>query len=76
MKLFYQFLEWVLPKFTHLNKLFQSEKCVIVTLYSKMAVTYTGIAITNYIKYFNLSKYKNTKLKFFRADICVHEKTT
>lgn len=42
IQLFYEFLEWVLPKFVHLNKLFQSEKGVIVTLYSKMTVTYTG----------------------------------
>jgi len=38
IKLFYEFLEWVLPKFTHLSK-----KGVILTLYSKMAVTYTDI---------------------------------
>jgi len=42
IQLFYEFLEWVLPEFVHLNKLFQSEKGVIVTLYSKMTVTYTG----------------------------------
>lgn len=40
--LFYKFLEWVLPKFVNLNKLFQSEKSVIALIHSKMEETYTG----------------------------------
>ncbi|XP_011858405.1 PREDICTED: uncharacterized protein LOC105555964 [Vollenhovia emeryi] len=41
--LFYLFLEWVLPKFVTLNRYFQSDKVVIVNLYSKMKVAYTDI---------------------------------
>jgi len=40
--LFYNFLEWVLPKFVNLNKLFQSEKSVIAVLHTKMEETYKG----------------------------------
>lgn len=38
--LFYNFLEWVLPKFVNMNKLFQSEKSVIAVLHTKMKETY------------------------------------
>ncbi|XP_043271187.1 uncharacterized protein [Venturia canescens] len=39
-RMFYLFLEWVLPKFTQLNKLFQSEKPVITTMYDSISSTY------------------------------------
>ncbi|GBP33090.1 Zinc finger protein 862 [Eumeta japonica] len=40
MKLFYLLVEWVLPKFTKLNELFQSESVILTNLYSRMTVTY------------------------------------
>lgn len=49
--LFFNFLEWVLPKFINLNKLFQSEKSVIAILHTQMMETYKGI-------YWNFFQYK------------------
>lgn len=40
VKLFYLFLDWVLPKFNKLNAYFQSEKCIISTVHTKMSDTY------------------------------------
>lgn len=40
--LFYNFLEWVLPKFVNLNKLFQSEKSVVAVLHIRMKETHQG----------------------------------
>ncbi|XP_031334601.1 zinc finger BED domain-containing protein 5-like [Photinus pyralis] len=40
IKLFYIFLEWVLPKFVDLNKYFQSENVVISHLHDKMVMCY------------------------------------
>lgn len=36
----YLFLEWVLPKFTHFNALFQSNKVVITVLHEKLILLY------------------------------------
>ncbi|KAE9528850.1 hypothetical protein AGLY_012425 [Aphis glycines] len=47
--LFFKFLEWVLPKFVNLNKLFQSKKSVIAIVYSKMEETYTEL-LFSYMK--------------------------
>lgn len=47
--LFYNFLKWVLPKFTTLNKLFQSEKVVLTSIHNKMEEIYTGIVYTHNI---------------------------
>lgn len=44
--LYYQFLKWVLPKFTTLNKLFQSGKVVLTSMHSNMEEIYTGNIIT------------------------------
>ncbi|KAG1960242.1 hypothetical protein F2P79_006193 [Pimephales promelas] len=46
LRLFYYFLEWVLPKFTDLNQYFQSEKVVITSLRSKVCETYTDLLLT------------------------------
>lgn len=40
IKLFYLFLQWILPKFNNLNILFQSEKVVLTTLYDKISIAY------------------------------------
>lgn len=39
LRLYFHFLDWVLPKFTGLNEHFQSEKVVITTLRKKMCET-------------------------------------
>lgn len=41
--IYFKFLQWVLPKFVNLNKLFQSDKPVIWLVFSKMSITYTEI---------------------------------
>jgi hypothetical protein len=47
-------LNWVLPKFVDLNKYFQSEKVVILTLHEKMADTYRDLLLSymqpNYVR--------------------------
>lgn len=40
--LFFNFLDWVLPKFVNLNKLFQNERSIIAILHTKMIETYKG----------------------------------
>ena len=40
IKLFYTFFEWVLPKFTKLNELFQSALVVLTNLWNKMSIGY------------------------------------
>lgn len=42
MKLFFLFLEYVLPKFTRLNAYFQSDKTVIATMFEAVSSAYTG----------------------------------
>ncbi|XP_015176551.1 PREDICTED: uncharacterized protein LOC107066440, partial [Polistes dominula] len=42
-KLYYHFLEWILLKFSTLNKLFQSEKPLITVVHKKMSSTYTEL---------------------------------
>ncbi len=46
LRLFYYFLEWVLPKFTDLNQYFQSEKVVITSLRSKACEIYKDLLLT------------------------------
>lgn len=46
IKLFYLFLEWVLPKFVDLNKYFQSEKVVIIKVHTQMVNTYKDLLLT------------------------------
>ncbi|XP_066589562.1 zinc finger BED domain-containing protein 5-like [Prorops nasuta] len=45
MKCYYLFLEWVLPKFTKFNLLFQSEKVIIPLLYNQAAALFKDILI-------------------------------
>ncbi|KAJ8964622.1 hypothetical protein NQ317_012440 [Molorchus minor] len=45
IKLFYLFLEWVLPKFVDMNKYFQSEKVVIMELHTQMVNTYKDLLV-------------------------------
>lgn len=60
MKLFYIFLEWVLPKFVELNKYFQSEKVVISYLHNKMVICYkelwSAFIEANYINRTDIAK--------------------
>jgi hypothetical protein len=35
MRMYYKFLEWVLPKFTNLNRYFQKDNSVTLSLYLK-----------------------------------------
>lgn len=46
VKLFYLFLQWVLPKFTSLNKYFQSEKVVVTELNDKLCELYREILLS------------------------------
>ncbi|XP_072946951.1 uncharacterized protein [Epargyreus clarus] len=59
IKLFYLFLEWVLPKFTKLNELFQFESVILTNLYAKMTVTYQELLET----YLSKSYVQQTTLK-------------
>lgn len=49
VKLFFLFLNWVLPKFNALNAYFQTEKCVITNVHTKMCETYKELLCT-YLK--------------------------
>lgn len=40
VKLIYLFLEWVLPKFTKLNELFQSQGVILTSIHDRMCGTY------------------------------------
>lgn len=60
--LFFKFLEWVLPKFTNMNKLFQSEKSEIAIVHSKMEEIYKGIyysKFNNFLQYTHSYTYIN-----------------
>lgn len=50
--IYFKFLEWILPKFVILNKLFQSDKPIIWLVYSKMSITYTDI-LYSYMRQLN-----------------------
>lgn len=43
IKLFFLFLDWILPKFNILNSFFQSEKCVIASAHDKISSMYKEI---------------------------------
>lgn len=46
IKLFYFFLQWVLPKFSDLNKYFQNEKVVITTVHERVSETYKTLLLS------------------------------
>ncbi|KAJ8912516.1 hypothetical protein NQ315_015600 [Exocentrus adspersus] len=59
IKLYYLFLQWVLPKIVQLNELFQSEKVIITDLYTNMKRMYVDllrIGVMQYMSNANLSK--------------------
>lgn len=45
LKLYYLFLQWVLPKFTSLNSYFQSSKVVVTDLHNKIVDVYRDILL-------------------------------
>lgn len=49
MKGFYLFLQWALPKFTNLNKYFQSENVIVTSMHSHMVVAYKDL-LNSYMK--------------------------
>jgi hypothetical protein len=42
---YYKFLDWVLPKFTNLNRYFQKDNSVTLSLYSKMKEGYLELLL-------------------------------
>lgn len=46
VKLYFNFLAWILPKFTDFNKDFQTENVVITNLHDKMCTIYSDILLT------------------------------
>ncbi|CAI6359700.1 unnamed protein product [Macrosiphum euphorbiae] len=58
MKLFYQFLEWALPKFTRFNQYFQTQGVVITDLHEMIVMLYKDIFLCflkrNYVMQTNL----------------------
>jgi len=46
IKLLFMFLDWILPKFTTLNALFQSTTVVITEIHTKMVLTYKEMLLT------------------------------
>lgn len=58
-KLFFYFLQWILPKFVDLNQYFQNERVVITAVYTKMTETFKDMLLTylnpNYVHKTNLS---------------------
>lgn len=46
LRLYYLFLDWVLPKVVKMNEYFQSEKVVITVLHSKMVEIFTELLST------------------------------
>lgn len=58
-KLFFYFLQWILPKFIDLNQYFQNERVVITAVYTKMTETFKDMLLTylnpNYVHKTNLS---------------------
>ncbi|XP_008180328.1 uncharacterized protein LOC100574388 [Acyrthosiphon pisum] len=58
MKLYYQFLEWALPKFTRFNQYFQTQGVVITDLHEMIVVLYKDILLCflkrNYVMQTNL----------------------
>lgn len=59
-KLFFYFLQWILPKFVELNAYFQNERVVITSLFSKMCETFRAIVLCylkpNYVHKTDLSE--------------------
>ncbi|XP_066947073.1 protein FAM200B-like [Macrobrachium rosenbergii] len=43
MKVYFMFLDWVLPKFTEFNKFFQSDKAVITVLHDKVSMLFRDL---------------------------------
>lgn len=46
VKIFFNFLQWVLPKFTSANALYQSEKVLITTLHERMSSLYKDLLLS------------------------------
>ncbi|XP_076049531.1 protein FAM200B-like [Oratosquilla oratoria] len=46
IKLYYCFLDWILPKFTNFNKYFQSDKPVITVLHEKVSALFKEIILS------------------------------
>lgn len=73
IKLFYIFLDWVLPKFVNLNKYFQSEEVVIINLHDKMSDSYKDLLSSymeaDYLRQNDIEKIDPTnKNKFIRNE--------
>lgn len=68
VKIYFLFLQWILPKFITINKLFQSEKSAITSIHNKISLSYKDI----------LSSYMNKEyiLKVKLADIDPEPKKT
>lgn len=49
MKAYYLFLQWALPKFTNLNKYFQSESVIVTSMHSRMIMSYKDL-LSSYMK--------------------------
>ncbi|XP_066983819.1 uncharacterized protein [Macrobrachium rosenbergii] len=46
MKLYFMFLDWVLPNFTEFNKFFQSDKAVITVLHDKVSMLFRDLLLS------------------------------
>lgn len=46
IKLYYYFLQWILPKFSGLNEYFQNEKVVITAVYNRFCETYKSLLLS------------------------------
>lgn len=73
MKLFYEFLEWVLPKFTTFNRFFQSNTVVVTELHERTRDLYKEILLSylqrDYVLRNDLNDVDpNTKDNFLRND--------
>lgn len=59
-KLYYFFLDWVLPKFVNLNELFQSERSLVTVLHQKITLVYMELLCVyverHYVMQTNLDK--------------------
>ena len=80
LKLYYYFLGFILPKFTHFNKLFQSETPNIHFLTNYLASTYKAFLncylFATYIRSASLDKLDPAFcIEFFATDIDEHGRT-
>lgn len=73
VKIFFNFLQWVLPKFTSANALYQSEKVLITTLHERMSSLYKDLLLSfmerNYVLQTNLQDIDpNDKSKWLKLN--------